>query len=363
MADGIGLVVAGLGEDIDLPAQQAGSQLDILALAADGVGQLVIGHDDFQQVLFFVHHDAGDHGRGQGVAGVGGDIGAPDHDVDAFAAQFLHDVLDARTAHAHAGAHGIHVTFTGEHGHLGAGTGVAGHAHDLHHAVVHFGHFAAEQGGHVVAVRAGDDHLRAAAFLAHVDDDGLHAVVALVVFAGDLFLAGQDGFGAAQVDHPAALVATLHDTGDDLAHAVLVLVVDDLLLGVAHALDDDLLGGLGGDAAQVFHLHAETDFVVDLHGGIMGAGFGDADVGVFVLDLAVFHHDLELVDFDVAGVVVVPDFHIHIFAEAALHRGAHGIFKRLDEHVAVKALVFADLVNGLFEFKVHCYLRLPHRAA
>ena len=28
-----------------------------------------------------------------------------------------------------------------------------------------------------------------------------------------------------------------------------------------------------------------------------------------------------------------------------------------------KALVFADLVNGLFEFKVHCYLRLPHWAA
>ena len=250
-----------------------------------------------------------------------------------------------------------------EHGHLGAGTGIAGHAHDLHNAVVHFRHFAAEQGGHVVAVRAGDDHLRAASLLAHFDDQGLHAVAALVMFARDLLLTGQNGLGAAQVDHPAALVAALDDAGDDFAHAVLVFLVNDFLLGVAHALDDDLLGGLGRDASQVLHLDPEAHFVVQLYGGIMLAGVGQGNLSVLVGHVVVFHHDFELVYLNVAGVVIVGHFHVHILAEAAQHRGAHGVFQRVDEHVAVKALVFADLINGLFEFKIHVCLRLPRVAA
>ena len=61
---------------------------------------------------------------------------------------------------------------------------------------------------------------------------------------------GQHRLGAAEVDDDVAALEAPGDAGDDLVLAVLVLVVDVLALGVAGALDDDLLGGLRGDAAE-----------------------------------------------------------------------------------------------------------------
>ena len=173
------------------------------------------------------------------------------------------------------------------------------------------------------------------------------------MLAGNLLLARQDGFSTAQVDDPAALVAPLHNTGDNLAHAILEFLIDDFLLGVAHALNNHLLGGLGGNAPQVFHLDAETHFVVQLHRGIMFPGLAEGYLHVLVGNVVVLHNQLVLIDVDVARIIIIGNFHIHIFAEAAQYRGAHGIFQRIDKHVAIETLVLADLVNGLLEFKVH----------
>ena len=73
----------------------------------------------------------------------------------------------------------------------------------------------------------------------------------LVVLGLDLLALGQQGLDAAEVDERVARVALLHDAGDDLADAVDVLVVHEVALGLADALQDDLLGRLGGDAAEV----------------------------------------------------------------------------------------------------------------
>ena len=173
------------------------------------------------------------------------------------------------------------------------------------------------------------------------------------MFAGNLFLAGQNGFGAAQIHNPATLVAALHNARNNFAHAVFVFSVDDFLLCITHALDDHLFGRLGGNAAKVFYLDAKTHFVVHLHRRIVLDGFRIFDLGIRIGEIVVFHDDFKLVDLNVAGFVIVGHLNVHIFAEAAQHRGAHGFFKRDDEHVAVKTLIFADLVDGLFEFKIH----------
>ena len=346
-------LVPGLAVDIDLPAEQTRGQFDVLALAADGRSQLIIGNDDFEKVLGLVHNDAGDDSRSHGVLRVGFDVRAPDHDVDALTVQFLHDVLDAGAPDAHAGAHGIHVAVAGDNGDLGAGAGIAGHAENLDDALVDFRHLAAEEGGEVIAVGAGHHDLRAADVLAYVDNDGLNLIAAFVVLLGDLLLARQNGLGAAEGNDPAALVAALHRAGNDLANAVLELVKDLGLLRVAHALDDDLLGGLGGDAAEILDVHAEAHLVVELDRGIVLPGVGNGDLRVLVGHVVVRHHDLELVDFDVAGFLVVRDFDVDILAVAAQHRGAYGLLQRLDEHIAIQASVLADLINGLFQFKIH----------
>ena len=41
-ADGVGFVVAGFSENIDFPAKQLGGELDVLPLAADGAGELIV---------------------------------------------------------------------------------------------------------------------------------------------------------------------------------------------------------------------------------------------------------------------------------------------------------------------------------
>jgi hypothetical protein len=209
------------------------------------------GTHDLQGLFLVVDGDLGDARRRQGVGRVGGDVRAPEYDVDALAAQLLHDVVDAGAADADAGADRVDVGVLGQYRDLGAQAGVAGHAHDVDRAVGHLGHLAAEEGDHVFGVGAGDDDLRPAAFLANVDDQTFDAVALAEALARDLLVLGQQGLGAAEVDDPARTVAALDDAADDLALAVLVFLVNDLLLGVAHALDDDLLGALGCDAPQV----------------------------------------------------------------------------------------------------------------
>ena len=81
----------GLGLDVDVPAGQARGEAGVLALLADGEGQLVVGHDDAGVGLLLVDEDAGDLSGRKGVGDVDGRIGIPQDDVDALATELAHD--------------------------------------------------------------------------------------------------------------------------------------------------------------------------------------------------------------------------------------------------------------------------------
>jgi hypothetical protein len=68
-----------------------------------------------------------------------------------------------------------------------------------------------------------------------------------------------------EIDDDVAELDALDDAGDDLALAVLELFVLALALGVADLLEDDLLGGLRGDAAELDRGQRIDDIVAD-HG-------------------------------------------------------------------------------------------------
>ena len=74
--------------------------------------------------------------------------------------------------------------------------------------------------------------------------------------------------GAAEIDDDVAVFDALDDAVDDLADAVLVLVVLALALGVAHLLHDDLLGVLRGDAAEIDRRQRLGDEIADLGVGV-----------------------------------------------------------------------------------------------
>ena len=56
--------------------------------------------------------------------------------------------------------------------------------------------------------------------------------------------------------------------------AVLVLVEDDVALGLADALDDHLLRGLRDDAAEARRVDLHADLVADLRVGVVRLGVG-----------------------------------------------------------------------------------------
>src|SRR5690606_2990977 len=87
---------------------------------------------------------------------------------------------------------------------------------------------------------------------AHVIDIGAHAIAIAEHFARDQFVAADDGFAATEVDDDIAVFDALDGAVDDFADAVEIFVIHALALGIAHLLHDDLLGGLGGNAAE-FH--------------------------------------------------------------------------------------------------------------
>ena len=163
---------------------------------------------------------------------------------------------------------GIDGAILGDHRDLGADARIAGHRADLDDAVVDFRHFLREQLGHELRPRAREEDLRAALLAAHVVDVGADAVAVAEVLARDHLVAADDAFGAAEIDDDVAVFDALDGAVDDLADAVLVLVVLALALGLAHLLHDDLLGGLRGDAAEIERRQGLGDEVADLGVGV-----------------------------------------------------------------------------------------------
>ena len=96
-----------------------------------------------------------------------------------------------------------------------------------------------------------EDDLRAARLaidVLHVGDD---AVAGAVGLARRLLAEREDPLGAPEVDDEVvALLEAANDALDELPLAVLELVEDEVPLLVAHALDEDLLRRLRGDAAE-----------------------------------------------------------------------------------------------------------------
>ena len=95
------------------------------------------------------------------------------------------------------------------------------------------------------------DDLRALVRLADLDDVRLQPRALLITLVGDLLGLGQQRLDAAEVEQGVAVVALLHDAGDETALAARVLLVFHLPLDFTDALLDDLLGRLCGDAAEV----------------------------------------------------------------------------------------------------------------
>ena len=258
--------------DVDMPAGQAGSQAGVLALLADGQGQLVVGDDDGGVVGVLVNHHVADLGGRQGVGHIYGRVVVPLDDIDALVAQLLDDHPHPRAFGANAGTHRVEVVLPGMNGYLGAGAGLAGYRLYLHNAVVDLRHLNLEQPPYQVGVGAADDYRGPGILVtgvslqdirvADLDNQRLQALVVAVMLVGRLLVAlvlvaldvemGQLGLHAvADLDNSEVRCGLQHGAADQLALAVGVLGEDGLAPGVADYRQDDVLGVLRRYPADV----------------------------------------------------------------------------------------------------------------
>ena len=101
LALGLGV---GLGHHVQVPAGELAGEADVLAAAADGLRQLVLGHRDIHAVRVLVDDDGQHFGRRHRVDDELRRVLVVRNDVDALAGDLVRDRLHARTAHADAGA-------------------------------------------------------------------------------------------------------------------------------------------------------------------------------------------------------------------------------------------------------------------
>ena len=231
------------------------------------------------------------------------------------------------------------------------------------------GHLELEQALDQLRAAAGDDDRRAFGRVGDVGDHGLDphpVVVALVV---DLLGLGQQRLDPlAQLDQRVALVGLLDDPGDQLADPVLVLVVHHLPLGLADPLQDHLLGGLGGDPAEVFggdvagrdlvlvggdHLRVELGVLGLAHFARLGVDLG------LLLQLGRLGQQLllqlrrqdQFEDAEVAGLVVEVDARVFGGAGSLLVGREEGVLEGVHQLVGGDSLLLLerfDCVDDLF---------------
>ena len=223
-------------------------------------------------------------------------------------------------------------------------------------------------------IAARQDHLRALRARPYLGDDRLDARALLVALAVDLLGARQQRLDLAEIDEDVVAVAgLLDDAGDDLADAIDVLVVHHPPLLLADALQDHLLRGLRGDAAEALRRDV---FAADL---ILG-DVGPVDIEVVVGDERVLAlaglllEPLELLELALARVVEQPLFDVggqldREDAEVALVVHLDGrvarrarrllvgreqrVFESGDERTLFDSLVALDLANGFDDFLAH----------
>ena len=112
-------------DDVELPAGELGCQAHVLAPAANGLGELLLGNGDVHGPGLLVNDDGNHLRRGHGVNHVLGGILVPENDVHPLPGQLVGDRLHARAAHADAGADRVDALVVRVHRDLGADAGIA----------------------------------------------------------------------------------------------------------------------------------------------------------------------------------------------------------------------------------------------
>ncbi|MNZ48778.1 hypothetical protein D3C78_665310 [compost metagenome] len=283
----------------------------------------------------------------------------PQDDIHTFAAQFTGHCLDTRTAHADTGTLRVNAFVFGAYGDLGARTRITGRGHDFDQALGDFRHFDAEQLDQHLWRGTRQDQLRAAVLGADFLEQGAQAHTDTESLARDDVFTGQQRFGVvAQVNDDVVTGDLLDGTGDDLAQTLAVGIYHLSALGFTDLLDDDLLGGLGGNTAELDRLDLLFDHVTDFsfRMGVLNLRWPHFDRRI--VQILFFDDSPATEGFVATGVAV--DFHTQVDFVVKTFFGCSGQshFQRFKNYAGRYALFVGYRLNNQQYFFAHRTPRL-----
>src|SRR5690606_20209158 len=290
-------------------------------------------------------------------------VAVPGDDVDLLALKLADDGLHAAAAHAHAGADRVNRGVVADDGNLGARAGIARHRLDLDDAVVDFRHLHREELRHELRMGARQEYLRPPLFAAHVIDIGTHAIAILEDLARDQLVAADDGLATAEVDDHIAVFDALDGAVDDLADAVLVVLVVPVALGLAHRLHDHLLGRLRGDTAEIHRRKLLGDEVADLGVGVAPARLLKRNLARRLSDI--FHHLHQALELYLARLRIDVGADVRLLTVARARRLLDRVGHGRKHDLLVDGLLTRDRVGDLQKFQsvcTHYHFRLLEEA-
>ena len=246
----------------------------------------------------------------------------------------------------------------GFHGDFGALARIAGGFADFEQAVFDFGHFHFKQLHQKIVRGAAEHHLFAAgvADFIHTQKERAHAVAVAEVFARNHLIARQQGIELADFDNGAVAFHALDGAHHDVFFALQEIIQDLLALGIADALQNQLLGGLRGLAAEAFVFQLLFVIFADLDGGA-GNFFLNFFDGFFHIGVGVvfINHNQPAAEGAVFAAVAV-DFHAHIHMLAAgffLGGSAQRKFERAEYHFGIHIFFAGQGFGQLQQFTTH----------
>jgi hypothetical protein len=185
-------------------------------------------------------------------------------------------------------------------------------------------------------------------------DDRAEPVARVVAFRPRLLLARQGRFDAsADLGDHVAVLEPLGRGVHDLADALVVLGKDVLALGLAHFLEDDLLGRLrcdpsedvGGLGELDLHVHFGL-FAIQLLG--LAQGYLERRIVHGVDDL------LHCEEIDLTGLGIEAGLQVLVRLVGFAGCGQHRVLDRRDDHRRFDVLLLGDRVNQLLQRTHHC---------
>src|SRR5262249_1605029 len=99
------------------------------------------------------------------------------------------------------------------------------------------------------------------------DDVGTQTIANIVIFNGDSLALRHNRFKFSEIQNNVGTIEASHGAADNFAGAVLKLLVNHLLFGLPNPLHHRLLGGLCGDASEIFWRDFDFDSLPDLRVG------------------------------------------------------------------------------------------------